>query len=90
MSEPHAAVLLELPQRDLGGRLPRGTTSSRRPRPRERAALRFTSTARASGSAGPFYGRPLEEIAALFDTVYVSFYKDLVRRRAARSPGRPT
>ena len=26
---------------------------------------------------GPFYGRPLSEIAALFDTVYVSFYKGL-------------
>jgi threonine aldolase len=28
-------------------------------------------------TCGPFYGRPLDEIAALFDTVYVSFYKDL-------------
>jgi hypothetical protein len=26
---------------------------------------------------GPFYRRPLREIAALFDTVYVSLYKDL-------------
>jgi threonine aldolase len=26
---------------------------------------------------GPFYGRVLSEIAALFDTVYVSFYKGL-------------
>jgi threonine aldolase len=26
---------------------------------------------------GPFYKRPLSEIAALFDTVYVSLYKDL-------------
>jgi hypothetical protein len=26
---------------------------------------------------GPFYRRPLHEVAALFDTVYVSLYKDL-------------
>ena len=26
---------------------------------------------------GPFYDRPLAEIAGLFDTVYVSFYKGL-------------
>jgi threonine aldolase len=27
--------------------------------------------------SGPFYGRPLADIAGLFDTVYVSFYKGL-------------
>jgi threonine aldolase len=47
-----------------------------------------TTWARANGASmhldgarlwqcGPFYRRPLREIAALFDTVYVSFYKDL-------------
>ena len=25
----------------------------------------------------PYYGKPLEELAALFDTVYVSFYKGI-------------
>lgn len=78
LSEPHAAVLLELPQRDLGGRLP----------PWDDLVATAEAT-RAVGAAlhldgarlwqcGPFYERPLDEIAALFDTVYVSFYKDLL------------
>lgn len=77
LSEPHAAILLELPQRDLGGRLP----------PWE-DLVETAAAARAGGAAshldgarlwqcGPFYNRSLDEIAALFDTVYVSFYKDL-------------
>jgi threonine aldolase len=77
LSEPHAAVLLELPQRDLGGRLPPWDD-----------LVATAEAARAVGAAvhldgarlwqcGPFYRRPLDEIAALFDTVYVSFYKDL-------------
>jgi threonine aldolase len=77
LSEPHAAVVLELPQRDLGGRLPPWDD-----------LVATAEAARANGAAfhldgarlwqcGPFYERPLDEIAALFDTVYVSFYKDL-------------
>ena len=75
--EPLGALLLELPQRDLGGQLPVW---------RELRAQ--ASWARANDVAlhldgarlwqcGPFYRRPLREIAALFDTVYVSLYKDL-------------
>ena len=77
VKEPVGALLLELPQRDLGGRLPSW---------RELRAQ--TAWARSRGMAlhldgarlwqcGPFYRRPLREIAALFDTVYVSLYKDL-------------
>jgi threonine aldolase len=77
LSEPQAAVLLELPQRDLGGRLPSWDD-----------LVATGEAARAGGAAfhldgarlwqcGPFYERSLDEIAALFDTVYVSFYKDL-------------
>lgn len=77
VKEPVGALLLELPQRDLGGQLPAW---------RE---LRAQATwARANGVAlhldgarlwqcGPFYRRPLSGIAGLFDTVYVSLYKDL-------------
>lgn len=78
LHEPVAAVLLELPQRDLGGVLPEWDD--------------LVATCEAARSAGaalhldgarfwqcePFYGRPLAEIASLFDTVYVSFYKDLL------------
>ena len=77
IKEPIGALLLELPQRDLGGQLPTWREL------RSQAAW-----ARAHGAAlhldgarlwqcGPFYRRPLREIAALFDTVYVSLYKDL-------------
>jgi threonine aldolase len=77
VDEPVGALLLELPQRDLGGQLP--------PWRELRAQVAW---ARANGVAlhldgarlwqcGPFYRRPLREIASLFDTVYVSLYKDL-------------
>ncbi len=41
------------------------------------AARQSTSMAPDCGSRAPFYDRPLSDIAALFDTVYVSFYKGL-------------
>jgi threonine aldolase len=75
--EPLGALLLELPQRNLGGQLPAW-----------RDLVAQAKWARANGVAlhldgarlwqcGPFYRRPLSEIAAPFDTVYVSLYKDL-------------
>jgi threonine aldolase len=75
--EPLAALLVELPQREIGGRLPAWDD-----------LVALVDAARARGAAvhldgarlwetGPFYGRPLSEIAALFDSVYVSFYKGL-------------
>jgi threonine aldolase len=77
IAEPVGALLLELPQRDLGGQLPPW---------RELTAQ--AKWARANGTAlhldgarlwqcAPFYRRPIREIAALFDSVYVSLYKDL-------------
>ncbi|HEX7625909.1 MAG TPA: beta-eliminating lyase-related protein [Gaiellaceae bacterium] len=77
LREPVAALLLELPQRDLGGRLPAWDD-----------LVATCEAARARGAAlhldgarlwqcTPFYKRTLAEIAGLFDTVYVSFYKDL-------------
>lgn len=77
LREPISVLLLELPQRDLGGQLPSWED-----------LVATCEAARVGGAAlhldgarlwqcGPFYARPLAEIAALFDTVYVSFYKDL-------------
>ena len=71
------ALLLELPQREIGGRLPEWDD-----------LVAQVEWARARGAAvhmdgarlwqcGPYYGRSPAEIAALFDTVYVSLYKDL-------------
>jgi threonine aldolase len=75
--EPLAAVLIELPQREIGGQLP--TWDDLRAQvdgARSRGAAVHLDGARLWES-GPYYERPLAEIAALFDTVYVSFYKGL-------------
>ena len=77
VGEPLAALLVELPQREIGGRLPAwddlvALVGSAR----ERGAAVHLDGARLWES-GPFYARPLSEIAGLFDSVYVSFYKGL-------------
>jgi threonine aldolase len=77
VAEPLGALLLELPQREIGGLLPTWADLTA-----------ITNWAREQGipthldgarlwECQPFYGRPYAEIAALFDTVYVSFYKGL-------------
>src|SRR5216684_3243909 len=77
LAEPPAALLIELPQRDLGGQQPdwddlRAQTGWAR----DRGAAAHLDGARLWESAAG-YGRPPAEIAALFDTVYVSFYKGI-------------
>ena len=75
--DPLAALLLELPQREIGGQLPSWdelvaiTTWAR-----ERSIALHMDGARL-WECQPFYQRSYAEIAALFDTVYVSFYKIL-------------
>lgn len=77
IAEPLAALLIELPQRDLGGQLPTWE-----------ALNEIIAWAREHGipthldgarlwECQPFYQRGYAEIAGLFDTVYVSFYKVL-------------
>jgi threonine aldolase len=77
IAEPVGALLLELPQRDLGGQLPAWDD-----------LVEQVDWARARGTAlhldgarlwqcEPFYEKTFAEISALFDTVYVSLYKDL-------------
>lgn len=77
VAEPLAALVLELPQRYLGGQLPTWENLVAQTRwARDRGAAVHLDGARL-WQCGPAYARPLGEIAALFDTVYVSFYKDL-------------
>jgi threonine aldolase len=72
-----AALLIELPQRDLGGTLPPwDDLVAQVGWAREREAAVHMDGARL-WEATPWYGRSPAEIAALFDTVYVSFYKGL-------------
>ena len=75
--EPFAALLLELPQRALGGRLPRWDELVAQTRwARERGAAVHLDGARLWEAAAG-YERPAADVAALFDTVYVSFYKGI-------------
>ncbi|MGA5301879.1 threonine aldolase family protein [Nucisporomicrobium flavum] len=75
VAEPVAALLLELPQRDLGGRLPPwDDLVAQTGWARDRGAAAHLDGARLwEATAG--YERSPAEIAALFDTAYVSFYK---------------
>jgi threonine aldolase len=77
IAEAPAALLLELPQRDLGGQQPDwADLRAQAGWARERGAAVHMDGARLWESAAG-YGRPLDEIAAVFDTVYVSFYKGI-------------
>ncbi|MEO8625556.1 MAG: beta-eliminating lyase-related protein [Candidatus Limnocylindrales bacterium] len=75
--EPIAALLIELPQREIGGLLPAWKDLVAQV---EWAHGRGTAVhldgARLWESA-PFYRRDVAQIASLFDSVYVSFYKGL-------------
>ena len=77
VAEPLAAMLFELPQREIGGQLPTWDTLVKQVAyARERGWAVHLDGARLWEST-PFYGKAPAEIAALFDTVYVSFYKGL-------------
>ncbi len=77
VNEPLAALLIELPQREIGGQLPswdelNAIVNWARAR---RIAVQLDGAR--LWECQPCYQRPYAEIAALFDTVYVSFYKIL-------------
>jgi threonine aldolase len=77
VAEHPAALLVELPQRDLGGQLPPwDDVVAQVTWARERGAAAHLDGARLWEAAAG-YGRPPAEVAALFDTTYVSFYKGI-------------
>jgi threonine aldolase len=77
IAEPVAALLLELPQRDIGGQQPAwdDLVAQCRWAADVGAAAHLDGARLWESTAG--YGRPAADIAALFDTVYVSFYKGI-------------
>jgi len=77
VAEPLAALVLELPQRDLGGQQPDWPDLEEQAAwARRRGAAAHLDGARLWESAAG-YARPPADVARLFDTVYVSFYKGL-------------
>jgi threonine aldolase len=77
VAEPAGALVIELPQRDLGGQQPDWAgLEAQASWARERGAAVHLDGARLWESAAG-YGKPPADVAALFDTVYVSFYKGL-------------
>ena len=72
---PLAVLLLELPQREIGGQLSAwDDLGAQVAWARERGAAVHMDGARL-WEAAPFYERSPAAVAALFDSVYVSFYK---------------
>jgi threonine aldolase len=77
VAEPLAAVLIELPQRGIGGQLPPWEELEATARwAQERGVALHLDGARLWESQ-PFYGRSYAEITKPFDSVYVSLYKIL-------------
>jgi len=77
LCEPVAALLLELPQREIGGLLPEwDDLVAQTAWAREHDVALHLDGARL-WEAQPYYDRPHAELAGLFDSVYVSFYKGL-------------
>ncbi|MFE6742187.1 threonine aldolase family protein [Streptomyces tubercidicus] len=77
LAEPFGTLALELPLRDAGFVLPTwDELTATVAAARDREAVVHFDGARL-WECGPHFGRPLPEIAALADSVYVSFYKSL-------------
>ncbi len=77
LTMPLGALLIELPQREIGGRLPEwDDLVAQIEWARDRGIATHLDGARI-WEAAPYYRLPHAEIAALFDTVYVSLYKGL-------------
>ncbi len=77
LAGPIGAAVVELPIRNLGWRLPSWddlVTISEKLRGR---GIAFHADAARIWEIQPYYDRPHAEIAALFDSAYVSFYKGL-------------
>ncbi len=77
VAEAPAALLIELPQRDLGGTLPALADLLAQVEWAQRKGAAAHMDGARLWEATPFYGLSPAAIAAPFDTLYVSFYKGL-------------
>jgi threonine aldolase len=74
---PLAAVLLELPMREIGGQLPSWNELEMQQKWARQNDFALHLDGARLWSCAEYYQKSLAEIAGLFDSVYVSFYKDL-------------
>jgi threonine aldolase len=72
-----ASLLIELPAREIGGQLPTWDQLVELSQLCRTRQIRLHLDGARVWQVAPAYGRSLPEIAALFDSVYVSFYKDV-------------
>ncbi len=72
-----AAALLELPMREIGGQLPSWDTLEAQSQWARARGVKLHMDGARLWQCTPHYGRSMAEISALFDSVYVSFYKDI-------------
>lgn len=72
-----AAALLELPMREIGGQLPDWEALRAQSDWAQKHGVRLHMDGARLWQCEPHYGRSMAEIADLFDSVYVSFYKDI-------------
>ncbi|MEK3885822.1 beta-eliminating lyase-related protein [Paenibacillus sp. PL2-23] len=77
MKDVPACVLLELPQREIGGQLPQyAELEAMSAYCRERRIKLHLDGARLF-EVLPYYGKTAQEVCALFDSVYISVYKGI-------------
>src|SRR5258706_4527408 len=75
--EPVAALLLELPQREIGGLLPPWEELAAQAEWAHAHGVALHMDGARLWESAPFYERSYAEVAALFDSVYLSFYKGI-------------
>lgn len=75
IEQPLAALLIELPQREIGGQLPTWEELEAITGYAKEQGVKLHMDGARLWECQPFYQRSYAEIAAPFDSVYVSFYK---------------
>ncbi|WJG09913.1 beta-eliminating lyase-related protein [Aliiglaciecola sp. LCG003] len=72
-----AAIIIETPMREIGGQLPSWSDLTTIKAWCKEHGIKLHLDGARIWQTTEFYQRPLAEIASLFDSIYVSFYKDL-------------
>lgn len=77
MPKPVTCLLLELPQREIGGQLPSYQTLTLISKYCRQHGIKLHLDGARLFEVLPYYNRSAQEICSLFDSVYISFYKGL-------------